>query len=224
MVFQRSIATQIRVVCCKRTPSVIHQSNNQWGRLPSTRGGLQCMAGRSATLIPNNRVSARSAPTFVTTNSLGALLPTSTKESYAQKQQIRMFQNVGHYHNVADDTLNAIQDAIEDYFEDNCDPGVAEKEDDIPEVNYASGVLTIYLPPYGTWVINKQTPNEQIWWSSPISGPRRYEYDEKREKWVYSRMVDESESEDGNVKEDTLGGILNAEFEELLGEGLDLEA
>ena len=38
-------------------------------------------------------------------------------------------------------------------------------------------------------------------------------------------MVDESESEDVKEEEEnTLGGILNAEFEELLGEGLDLEA
>ena len=26
------------------------------------------------------------------------------------------------------------------------------------------------------WVINKQAPNKQIWWSSPISGPLRFEY------------------------------------------------
>lgn len=139
--------------------------------------------------------------------------------------QIRTFQNVGHYHGVADETLNSIQDVVEDYLEEHYDAGVEEKEEDIPEVNYASGVLTMYLPPHGTWVINKQTPNEQLWWSSPISGPRRYEYDEKRERWVYSRVVDE---EGGTVdtdqvtfsEEDTLGGILNKEFEELFGEGL----
>ena len=26
------------------------------------------------------------------------------------------------------------------------------------------------------WVINKQSPNKQIWWSSPFSGPKRFEW------------------------------------------------
>lgn len=29
---------------------------------------------------------------------------------------------------------------------------------------------------YGTYVINKQTPNKQIWLSSPRSGPKRFDY------------------------------------------------
>lgn len=28
----------------------------------------------------------------------------------------------------------------------------------------------------GTYVINKQPPNKQIWLSSPISGPKRYDW------------------------------------------------
>ena len=36
-------------------------------------------------------------------------------------------------------------------------------------------MLTINLGgDYGVYVINKQTPNKQIWLSSPISGPQRY--------------------------------------------------
>ena len=141
--------------------------------------------------------------------------------------QIRTFQNVGHYHNVADVTLETIQDIVEDYFEEHYESSSSENEEDIPEVNYASGVLTMYIPSHGTWVINKQTPNEQIWWSSPISGPRRYEYDETKERWVYSRIVDESTSNDVSdvsyEEEDTLEGILSKEFEDLLGRGLDFE-
>lgn len=30
------------------------------------------------------------------------------------------------------------------------------------------GVLKIDLGESGTWVINRQIPNRQIWWSSPI--------------------------------------------------------
>lgn len=39
-----------------------------------------------------------------------------------------------------------------------------------------AGVLNFAFPPIGTYVINKQPPNKQIWLSSPISGPKRYDY------------------------------------------------
>lgn len=49
------------------------------------------------------------------------------------------------------------------------------------------GVLTLYLGNNrGTYVINKQTPNKQIWLSSPVSGPKRYDYDMSERKWIYS--------------------------------------
>lgn len=32
------------------------------------------------------------------------------------------------------------------------------------------------VPGIGVYVINKQPPNKQIWLSSPISGPRRYDW------------------------------------------------
>jgi len=36
---------------------------------------------------------------------------------------------------------------------------------------------------FGTYVINRQTPNQQIWLSSPTTGPKRYDFID--EKWVY---------------------------------------
>ena len=55
------------------------------------------------------------------------------------------------------------------------------------EVTCAYGVLTIDLGKRGTWVINKQTPNQQIWWSSPLSGPRRFAHSVKTGKWHWTR-------------------------------------
>lgn len=45
---------------------------------------------------------------------------------------------------------------------------------------------------HGTYVINKQSPNKQIWLSSPTSGPKRYDFtyaknDIKTGYWVYKR-------------------------------------
>lgn len=42
--------------------------------------------------------------------------------------------------------------------------------------NVKSGVLSITFPPNGTYVLNKQPPNRQIWLSSPISGPKRFDW------------------------------------------------
>ena len=55
------------------------------------------------------------------------------------------------------------------------------------DVSLSAGVLNVYLgPEQGTYVINKQTPNKQIWLSSPISGPARFDFSEKEQKWIYS--------------------------------------
>ena len=141
----------------------------------------------------------------------------------SQRTQIRTFKNVAEYHTIADDTLHNIQDALEELIEDNFVS--LRDDDDLPEVNYANGVLTISLPPHGTWVINKQTPNEQLWWSSPISGPRRYEYVEERERWVYTRVIDEESGASTDQGEaGTLGEILAQEIKKLYDCDLELEA
>ena len=131
---------------------------------------------------------------------------------------------------MADETLETIQDAVEELFEEHFDGG---DDSEVPEVNVASGVLTLSMPPHGTWVLNKQTPNRQIWWSSPISGPRRYEYDAAGEGvWLYTRYVDArdaarddgadlNEDEYGNSK--TLGGALAAEIKTLYDLDIDLD-
>ena len=49
-----------------------------------------------------------------------------------------------------------------------------------------------------------------------VVGPKRYEYDANQENWVHSRGDIKATYGEG----DTLGGMLNKEFEELFGEGL----
>ncbi|XP_073146345.1 frataxin, mitochondrial isoform X2 [Henckelia pumila] len=48
-------------------------------------------------------------------------------------------------------------------------------------------VLTLKLGSLGTYVINKQTPNRQIWMSSPVSGPSRFDWDQHSRAWIYRR-------------------------------------
>jgi len=57
--------------------------------------------------------------------------------------------------------------------------------------------LTLIFPPNGTYVLNKQPPNKQIWLSSPVSGPKRYDWVATQESkgagdvgsgdWIYLR-------------------------------------
>uniref|UniRef100_A0A7S4IWV6 Ferroxidase n=1 Tax=Odontella aurita TaxID=265563 RepID=A0A7S4IWV6_9STRA len=135
----------------------------------------------------------------------------------------RWFQTEANFHDAADAVLEDIQDAVEILFEDNIGD-----DDEMPEVNVASGVLTLSMPPHGTWVINKQTPNRQIWWSSPRSGPRRYEYDDERDAWVFTRYID-AIAAGRNVNDDefrdsiTLGTALAAEIKELYDLDIDLK-
>jgi len=116
----------------------------------------------------------------------------------------RFFQTESEYHNIADETLEDIQDAVELALEEK---GLADFE-----VTYASGVLTMVMPPHGTWVLNKQTPNRQIWWSSPISGPRRYEYENG--EWVFTRDESHSMTLHETLKEE-VREIYQVELEDL---------
>ncbi|CAI7631636.1 unnamed protein product [Penicillium glandicola] len=52
----------------------------------------------------------------------------------------------------------------------------AQEEGSDVEAEYSAGVLNISVPATGTYVLNKQPPNKQIWLSSPISGPKRYDW------------------------------------------------
>ncbi|CAM9228070.1 unnamed protein product [Ectocarpus sp. 12 AP-2014] len=64
------------------------------------------------------------------------------------------------FHSVADEALEEIHDAVEEALEEGF-------EDDF-DCNMSQGVLNIIVGDRGTWVLNKQSPNRQIWWSSPI--------------------------------------------------------
>lgn len=88
------------------------------------------------------------------------------------------------------------------------------------DVEYSAGVLTLLLPPQGTFVLNKQPPNKQIWLSSPISGPKRYD-------WVADEDEDDDADEGGGGGKWTYlrdGSTLDALLAEEIGVKMDGEA
>lgn len=78
------------------------------------------------------------------------------------------------YHEASDKELDELSDKLEEALEDRFDKGA--------DVCLNNGVLTVVIDDHNTYVINKQTPNRQLWLSSPISGPRRF--DLVQGKWV----------------------------------------
>ncbi|KAI5610370.1 frataxin, mitochondrial, partial [Silurus asotus] len=115
------------------------------------------------------------------------------------------------YEKLADETL----DAMAEYFEDLTDESFTAPDYDVV---FSSGVLTVKVGgDHGTYVINKQTPNRQIWLSSPTRqvssrpvflGPKRYNWTGKR--WVYAH--------DGMALHD----LLSKEFSAIFQSNIDL--
>lgn len=83
------------------------------------------------------------------------------------------------FHKLSDEFLQNLQERLEAYGDDLQIDGF--------DLDYASGVLTVKLGDLGTYVINKQTPNRQIWLSSPMSGPARFDWDREKQAWIYRR-------------------------------------
>ncbi|KAF8139941.1 hypothetical protein EV363DRAFT_1206083, partial [Boletus edulis] len=83
------------------------------------------------------------------------------------------------YHALADATMISLLERLDHLLDEITDKSF--------EVDYHSGVLTLNLGSNGTYVINKQPPNKQIWLSSPVSGPKRYDYVPSTDDWRYSR-------------------------------------
>ncbi|KAJ6789101.1 hypothetical protein PWT90_00403 [Aphanocladium album] len=70
------------------------------------------------------------------------------------------------YHDIADEYLDGVLTQFE---------ALQDTREDI-DIEFSSGVMTITHTDKGTYVINKQPPNKQIWLSSPLSGPKRYDW------------------------------------------------
>ena len=90
--------------------------------------------------------------------------------------------SIDQFHLLSDTYIDALVARLEE---------MQEEREEI-DVEYSAGVLTLIFPPVGTYVLNKQPPNKQIWLSSPISGPKRYDWVETgpvegRGTWMYLR-------------------------------------
>ncbi|WRX13819.1 Frataxin/CyaY - like 1 [Theobroma cacao] len=136
------------------------------------------------------------------------------------------------FHRIANSTIHDLQEKLEEY-------GDIVQIDGF-DVDYGNEVLTLKLGALGTYVLNKQTPNRQIWLSSPgtntresrspylkkkrnvlpssalplplnlHSGPSRFDWDFNAQAWVYRRT------------KANLLKLLESELEKLCGEPVNI--
>ncbi|KAJ8656712.1 iron donor protein CyaY [Lichtheimia ornata] len=161
---------------------------------------LALIARRSAVAAPNAMVKTNTMRTAVVPGNRSWVMSQhcySTGVTYTATPM-----NIDTYHDVSDTTL----DHLDEYLENLGD----ELDLDGFDVEYAQGVMTIKLGAHGTYVINKQPPNQQIWLSSPKSGPKRYDWDGEKKKWFYQR------------DNHTLDELLNTELSEVFDKSIDV--
>lgn len=129
----------------------------KYARVPLQRG-IRLATARAGVLASLGGVWVRMTPSFTRTYSVA-----STTGTDLESQIDKLTAN--EYNSLANEYLEALTDDLEELSEQH------------PELDceMSHGVLTIDMPPVGTYVINKQPPNKQIWLSSPITGPKRYD-------------------------------------------------
>lgn len=82
---------------------------------------------------------------------------------------------------VANATLEAVSEAVSEHVYASS-PVVADSD-----VELVQGVLTLSLGTHGSYVLNTQLPNRQIWLSSPQSGPARFAWHPEARAWLSTR-------------------------------------
>lgn len=105
---------------------------------------------------------------IVRRNLFGIQYTNCRNSSSVDKSQDGSQLSLNEYHKASENTLEELSERLETILEVRYDQGA--------DVSLSNGVLTVTLDSDNTYVINKQTPNRQLWLSSPLSGPMRFDY------------------------------------------------
>ncbi|KAG6752495.1 hypothetical protein POTOM_044730 [Populus tomentosa] len=150
----------------------------------------------------NHHSSSHSPPLSRTFYSSPLLNLNSTDTEGPAAIDYRSLLQEDEFHSLADSTIHDLQEKFEEY-------GDSVQIDGF-DIDYGNEVLTLKLGDLGTYVLNKQTPNRQLWLSSPVSGPSRFDWDRSAQAWVYRRT------------KANLLNVLESEMGQLFGEPIKL--
>jgi len=102
---------------------------------------------------------------------LAGIMPESSDPPEREAEEhntpnVRSEMTLEEYHHHADQFFEKLVSVLEAKQEEKADL----------DSEYSAGVLSIETKNQGTYVLNKQPPNKQIWLSSPLTGPKRYDW------------------------------------------------
>ncbi len=118
--------------------------------------------------------SSSSTPSRFVQKNYFVVLSSTTQQIFASAFFSKL-SNSSEYHNISEafiEDASILADKLLDKFEI------------IEDSNMKDGVLEILANKTGTFVLNKQAPLHQLWYSSPISGPHHYDYDLDTKRWL----------------------------------------
>ena len=86
------------------------------------------------------------------------------------------------YVSAVESTIENISHRLEDMADDGELSGFEELSGEV-DISVSEGVLSVVCGDEGTFIISRQTPTQQLWLSSPISGPWHYTFDQDKGDW-----------------------------------------
>lgn len=166
----------IRVITRKSNPFfIVHPRSVSWTSVVTpfslsrqlVSSPIEAVERRQRQIIPSSTISRWHATDAPESGGVGGILDSNWSEH--------------EFMQVAETSLELIFETVS-----KCGFNPSTGLDDF-DADLSQGVLTINLGSHGTYVLNTQTPNRQIWLSSPLSGPWRYAWHPNRAEWVSSR-------------------------------------
>ncbi|KAF9670890.1 hypothetical protein SADUNF_Sadunf13G0116100 [Salix dunnii] len=131
---------------------------------PSSSSSSFLVRSRSLLIQPSRTIihhsSIDSPPLSRTFYSSPLLNINSTDTEGPAAIDYRLLLQEDEFHSLADSTIHDLQEKLEEY-------GDTVQIDGF-DIDYGNEVLTLKLGDLGTYVLNKQTPNRQLWLSSPV--------------------------------------------------------
>ncbi|SAM84275.1 related to YFH1-mitochondrial matrix iron chaperone [Ustilago bromivora] len=200
-------------------------------RTTTQRGLLQSAAARSIparSLTSTQKVQSRQSPSILTKLSAAPTRSFSVSRSVAHPTAKYTASPLAdsEYHKLSNHVLDSLTETLETVLEEadietleeqaRAQNKAATRGSSASEwdIECASGVMNLRCGVHGTWVINKQPPNKQIWLSSPKSGPKRFDYDADSKAWFCLKEGETSTLHE--LLQNELSEVFDAEVEVLL--------
>jgi frataxin len=112
-----------------------------------------------------------------------------------------------------DDVFHAAGDVALEGILTVLEEATADPRELISDIDLIDGVLVVVVDGVGTWVLNKHGVTRQIWVSSPLSGPSKYNFHAQEAAWKDERAQRPLRPLLEQEFADSLGGMVKFEHQ-----------